>query len=767
MIRKIVQVAAVGLLVGSNYAAAQVASTPSQGNLSLEEIVVTAERRETNLQDTPVSIISMSAEQIEQTGANCLDELSAFVPNLSINFDGSYGKANPEFSIRGIGSGVSSAGAVTERPVGLYIDGIYFARVQGSLLSLVDAGQIDVLRGPQGTLFGRNTTGGAIAYTSTAPSRDQFGSLKIKVGDFAQRAVQLMYNMPVGDETVIRASGAITKQDGYVQRRQYDLGNVDDRIARLQLTSNLTPDLSIDLTATTSQTSSNGDARDVVGIDLGGTGSVRATFRSVEVLLANAGEGPIVQDDPRWVLDDYTVPDYCFLDDINPYTWGSECDTKLSASMDVFTSKLVWDINGDMTLTSISGVLQGDQVSNSDWVWTGAYNRPFSMEYRNIQQEFQFNWDTDRMNLVAGVVYFQEHAVEREITTELSSTGAFAISDVDLLAGRQITRRSERYQSDVDSFGIYSQGTYALTDRLDVTAGVRYSSDVKDINIRYYPVADDPRDRTGGGDENWSDVDWRLATTYNFSDDIMFYASVTDAYKAGIADDSSLERANNVNSIILFIEPEYAQGFEIGARTEWLDRRLRLNLTAYRTDYTNRQSSTLITDPISGVPVIQSINLGDVQYEGLEGDIAFALTNNLTINGSVAFSEYERADNPGGPLENVPKSGWTFGAVYGLELEQGASIDSSLTYGWVDSQFSSAGAAPVENPSYGTLSGRFKYSPAAADWSIAVFGTNLLDENYSTSTTSQAFHSGGGGRAVISEYRARPRSLGIEMAFNF
>ena len=187
------------------------------------------------------------------------------------------------------------------------------------------------------------------------------------------------------------------------------------------------------------------------------------------------------------------------------------------------------------------------------------------------------------LQMMGGVIYFSEDARETEITTEVTrGSGSFALTDAEILAGRQITRRHENYQSKVDSYGVFAQGTWSLMqDRLDITAGVRFSSDDKEVNIRYIPTLDDPRDETGGGSDSWSDTDWRLATSYHYSGDLMIYASVTDAYKAGIADDSSLENRSNTENLIVFIPPERALGYEMGLRSEWLQNRLRINLSLY------------------------------------------------------------------------------------------------------------------------------------------------------------------------------------------
>jgi iron complex outermembrane receptor protein len=756
------------------------AQTPpsTDSDFSLEEIIVTAERREADMQDTPISISSMNAGDIEKTGAGSLDQLADFIPNLNITASGAYGKGNPEFNIRGVGAGTSTAGAVTEKPVGLYIDGLYYSRAQGALLSLIDAERIDVLKGPQGTLFGRNTTGGAIAYTSKMPTQEFEGYVKGKFGQYNQRDLQGMVNIPLSDTTAIKLSAAVQKQDGYVDRGPVDMGNTDDSVLRLQLRSELSDDIQLDFQVSHSETKSNGDARDISSWELGGTAFPRNFFQGLNVLLQAQGEAPLVENDPRLVLDDYTVANYCTLDDLNPLTFGSECKTDLEGSMDVVSAKIKWDLNEDWSLTSITGFLAGEQSNASDWTWTGGYYRPVNHDFDNYSQEFQLSLETDDLKFVTGLIYFHEDAREDEITREVFVSNAIAAADNDINDVTDRIRRKEEYQSLVDSVGVFAQATYSVTEQLDVTAGIRYSSDEKEVTIeRFNTPFETNAARKGTGTETWDDVGWRLAASYNLSDDIMLYASATDAYKAGIADDSAMERSTNVDNLIPFIPPEEALGFEIGLRSEWLDNRLRLNLTAYKTEYTNRQSTRIITIQENGEDraVIESINLGDVDFEGFEADFAFAATENLTISGSIGISDYEQIEAPDEVLPGVPKTNWTLGFTHEKMLSNGATLDSTLRYGYTDDTYSDQGNTTKDrqtiNDGYGLLSGRLEYN-SGENWIVALYGTNLLDENYSTSSAAQTFHIGGSStatetRVVKSRYMGRPRSVGIEVKYNF
>jgi iron complex outermembrane receptor protein len=665
---------------------------------------------------------------------------------------------------------------VTERPVGLYIDGLYYSRVQGSLLSLVDAERIDVLRGPQGTLFGRNTTGGAVAYISKAPTDEFEGFLKGTVGEFNRRDIQGVVNIPFGDTAALKLSAAKLTQDGYVDRGDIDLGNIDDTVAKAQLRLEPSDSLSIDFSASFSETNSNGDPRTIDEVNLNGTSAARF-FDALQISLQNQGEGPLVEDDPRLVLDDYSVPAYCNLDgDGNPYTFGPECETKVKAKMNVQSLTVNWDISETLAFKSITGRLAGDQTQNVDRVWTGGYARPFTHDFENFQQEFQLSFTNDKLFWVSGLVYFSEDGSEEEITTEIRTSGGFGLTPDEINAGLSTTRRDESYTSEVESYGFFSQLTYNITDKLDITLGGRYSEDEKTVEIEYVPTADDPYEASGSGSESWDDVDWRLALSYDITDDVMVYGSITDAYKAGIADDSSIEDRDNTRNSIVFIPPEYAKGYELGFRSEWMDGRLRLNGTIYRTDYTNRQAVELISE-IDGVPLdqpfLQSQNLGDVEFDGYEADFAFVISQSLTVEGSYGVTNYELLDTPDETLEGVPEVSATLGLTHDAEFGVGKSITSSLRYAWTDETYAANEPAGDYNnhvnESRGILNGRVEYVHSE-NVSLAIYGTNLTDENYGTQAYEQTFHIGGNStnqRVVKGRFMGQPRALGVELKYNF
>src|SRR5690606_13254566 len=206
-----------GLVGGGTFAASPV-------HAQLEEVIVTAERREMSLQDTPISVIAFTGDNLELKGVRDMMELANIAPNLDIKGSRGTGNTSPNYQIRGIGGG---GGATGERGVGFYIDNVFMPRTTGPVMRVLDVERIEVLRGPQGTLFGRNSTGGAIRVITRQPGDELEGYVRVTGGKFDRRDITGMINVPLSDNVALRAQVALMEQDGFVQRGPQMLGSID------------------------------------------------------------------------------------------------------------------------------------------------------------------------------------------------------------------------------------------------------------------------------------------------------------------------------------------------------------------------------------------------------------------------------------------------------------------------------------------------------------------------------------------------------------
>ncbi|HEY8518755.1 MAG TPA: TonB-dependent receptor plug domain-containing protein [Gammaproteobacteria bacterium] len=241
--------------------AAGVAAWSAASAQDLEEIIVTAERREMALQDTPISVIAFTGETLEYKGVRDMFELAGTTPNLDIKGSRGTGNTSPNYQIRGIGGG---GGATGERGVGFYIDNVFMPRTTGPVMRVLDVERIEVLRGPQGTLFGRNSTGGAIRVFSRQPSNELDGYLKLTGGNFDHRDVSAMINVPITDRVYFRAQAASLEQDGYVRRGPQMLGDSEDTVVRLQTAWHPSHAVSVTTGLLRTDSESNGSPTDMV-----------------------------------------------------------------------------------------------------------------------------------------------------------------------------------------------------------------------------------------------------------------------------------------------------------------------------------------------------------------------------------------------------------------------------------------------------------------------------------------------------------------------
>ncbi|HMB72459.1 MAG TPA: TonB-dependent receptor plug domain-containing protein, partial [Gammaproteobacteria bacterium] len=357
---------------------------------TLEEIVVTAERRETSLQQTPISVIAFSAETMEFKGIETLEDVASFTPNLDIKGSRGNGNSSPTYQIRGLSGG---GGATGERAVGMYIDGVYMPRTTGPFMNVLDIERIEVLRGPQGTLFGRNSTGGAIRVFTKRPSPEFEGYVELGAGNFGRADLNAVVNVPLSDTVFLRAQGASLNQDGYVRRGSQELGGSEDTMLRLQLAFEPSDELRVGLSLATSETESDGNPQDLATFDMlpnlnyeGGQADWVSDW--LEASGQPRIDGTALPGDSRIVLDDYTMPDWCFIDDIDP-DWDPVCEQWNNSELDQFDVTVDWDFADNLTLSSITGMSDFSSSGVTDWVMLGQELRPDNIQSDVFYQELQ------------------------------------------------------------------------------------------------------------------------------------------------------------------------------------------------------------------------------------------------------------------------------------------------------------------------------------------------------------------------------------------
>lgn len=772
-------------------------------SVTLEEVVVTAERREMALQDTPISIVAMSTETLERKGIEDIADVALFTPNLAIQGSRGSGNNTPTFAIRGISGG---GGATSERGVALYIDGIYVPRTNGSIFKVFDIDRIEVLRGPQGTLFGRNSTGGAIRIVTKQPTNEFESYVRGTVGNFDRHDVSGMVNIPVSDNVAVRAQAAYLHQDGYVERGTQDMGGSEDWLGRLQVAINFTENTKLTLGALYSDSKSDGSPQDIIEWDMRPDLNYQGNYADwMSDAFQAAGQPRLaVYNDPRLIRDDFTMPDTCLLDDFNP-DWDVACEQSNDNEYYQVDANFEWTINDSLKLTSLSGFAHMDHTGATDWQQLGTERRPDDVRSKVLYQELQLNAALfgGAVDLVTGVNYFREEAFSGGYNLNRRGTSTFTPQSPGTPpngdAGLFITLNSNVKQIS-DSYGWFNSATWHATDKMNLTVGARLAYDKKDYRQtrwRGFGATNDfipapGTDRTTvTADDTWTEVDWRGTLDYHFTEDFMAYATVSKAYRAGQYSFTVLPNVPGPlqsGDFIKPIPPEQVLNYELGARTTWFDGRLRINPTAFFMEWTDRQGARQVSCAAEGVVAcptgfrILVVNSGDIDIYGLELDAQFAATDNWSFDGAVGITDYDLKDpvaNTGPNLfPDQASPTWNVGTTYSLPLGD-STLAFNLNYSYVGDQETHPTTGTDSSftlPSYDLTNARIVWTSSSKRNTISLFANNLLDETYATYATrfGGGFWDAGAPtglaappRSMVNVVRGRPRDYGVTFQHNF
>ena len=792
----------------------------------IQDIIVTAERRATNLQNTPLSIVAVTQEMVEARGIQDLQGLSQFTPNLSITPTRGNGNGATNFVIRGISGGGGAAG---ERGVGLYVDGIYMPRTSGAVLRVLDVDRIEVLRGPQGTLFGRNSTGGAIRIFSKQPSQSFEASIEGTVGNFNHTDVIGMLNVPLGGGFALRVQGAYLDKGGFVTRGPEKLGAERDYVGRVQLRGELGSGLTLSAGFLYNRSEANGTPFVVQEFDLrpGIDGIIQGNYAGwLNDAFKAAGQAPIAPyNDSRFVKGDYAAPDVCFLDDFNP-DYDPACSQINNDTFWQADLRLDWVLSDTTSLHSITGYSKLKHRAMNDQEMIGFERRYDDIDSKVFYQELQFNAALfqNAVDLVVGGTFFREKSSapnnyilnRRGTAIYPSNRGTPPNAD-----GGLYTRTISDVFQTSRSWGAFASATWHIVEGLNLTGGLRQAWDHKDYTQhRYqpalYPITPTPFSlqppdflvapgtsrSSASKSEPFHALDYRVTLDYHFTPDIMLYGTISKAYKAGSfsATLQSYTASNpgtgaNQDSIVSTIPNEKVINYEGGLRTTLFDRRLRLNPTIFLMHWTNRQSAIRVNCgtgalanlvpgsaacPVGFLPLLQ--NQGDAWIRGLELDGQLVVGGGLTLDGSLGLTRYKLKNAPAGVTHlfpDIPKTSFTLGGTYSVDAGFG-QVTMNMNYAYVGKQ----SVYPDDTidsgyilPSYGLVNARIQVAPASLPVTVTLYANNLLNDVYAT--YAQRFGGGfwdAGGpstvfsappRNMLSVVRGRPREMGLQVKFNF
>jgi len=716
------------------------ATDPTLGE-GLQEVVVTGQRVESNLQDTPAAISVLSAESLNEAGISELAELEGAVPNVSTN-----NSDRLQIIIRGI-----TSNDFTEKgdpSASVMFDGVYIARPQAQNVILFDVERVEFLRGPQGTLWGRNTTAGVINKITAKPVNEFKAAVNATVGDYGARQSDAMINLPVNDKFALRLALSRNQRDSYIKdsvEQQFpDDPARDDTAGRLSASWDINDDINLLMRA---------DYADAGGTFGGETG----------ILLAN-NYGPVIPGEVTRQIgdksDDMRTRDWQMMTspEQNNHTWGVVAELNWSLpSFDVAYLGSYRELHRDEGF--VKTIVKGS---------TNANYRQSSHEVRIL-----FAGDSPLIGQ-AGLYYFEE---ESDIVLAFDDyfiyfpdygPSVFAFSQDPTIA---------------ENKAVFAQATYAFTDQLNVTAGVRYSEDRKERTGSSALVSSlqvhNPDDAffwlSNSAHGTWSKTTWRLGFDYHANDDNMVFGSIATGYKAGGFNDGCEAGTTDDNGIFcnqvrspddLYYKPEELTAYEFGMKSSFWDNHLRVNGTVFYYDYSNMQLSGSVF--LDNAPQLVIKNAGKARVKGLEVEMKYLLAENHKFD--LAFSlldgKYREYDAPVGDgstsldfsgydMDRTPDFTLSLGYTYTQNLSSGGDVDYRINSQYSDSYVIANRAAIYEQPSFTKTDASVTYHSDDASWYLRAFGKNLENKIQLGSVTSSTL------------YGSSPRTWGVGAGYKF
>jgi iron complex outermembrane receptor protein len=669
----------------------------SQDGLSVDTIVVTARRFEENVQNAPIAITAVTGEGLEIRDVDDVAGLTEIAPNVTIssgNFSGN-GSAAVAF-IRGIGQ--IDFTLTTDPGVGIYVDGVYYARAVGSVLDLFDVKRVEVLRGPQGTLFGRNSTGGAISIFTKDPPRDFGASGRIIVGGDDRYEGFASVGGMVSDTLGIIASGLIRRQDGVaVDASGRDLGDDHMQGARAKAVWKATDSFELTL------------AGDYVSEQEGS---------APEVPLVRAADGSVDNTKTKFYFSPATAA--MGESGTRSEAWGVSLTADAAVS-DVVSVKL---ITAHRSLDSLFH--RQPSPLTSRFYSTDPY------DHRQFSGELQATAKLERFQLVAGAFYMSEHGSNLGIV----DVGA-APTGFPRLIGTEI---------DNENWAVFGEATVSLTDRLRVIGGLRYTDETKGARFTSQSIPGVTRGTTSASpvistigfnpdqELNFNKATYRGVVQYDVSDQLNFYGSYSTGFKSGGFN------PRLVGALVsgFFKEPDIFLPESVAtaeAGLKFQNRNLRLNVAAFHTDYTNIQ--------ISGAPpgqiATQTFNGAKAKVDGLEVEMNWAATPALLLDASLGLMDARYTSINANSAEVTLKDKFVFtppytlglGATHLLSLGSAGEVRShvgAFRSGRV--HFEPSNAIATFEDGYTTVDASITYLSPGEEWKLTFGVNNLTDERY-------------------------------------
>lgn len=696
---------------------------------ALEEVTVTAQKREQSLQEVPVAVTAFNEDSLVENGVSDLSDIQKLTPNTTLQVSRGTNSTLTAY-IRGIGQQDPLWGF--EPGVGIYVDDIYVARPQGAVMDVFDVERIEVLRGPQGTLYGKNTIGGAVKYVTKKLTGDTEFRIRGGLGSYNQRDLVLSGQTGITDTAAIGFALASYQRDGYGENviTGADNYNKDIVSGRVSLELNPSEALWIRLAADSTQDDSN----------------ARFGF-----LMEDAPTGPETQ-----------------LDSVYDHMSNMPSDNSVETSGVSLTAE--WQMSDRITLKSMTASRTGDTETNIDF---DSINRPdFDVPayYKDEQltQEFQLSWAGDSANLVSGIYYYDG-----------SAEGGF-----DAVLGMYGITQNVSGSVDTQSIAAYANYEMSLTDQLNLTLGGRYTIDEKSADVYkgnylgvYSPMFADRYDGTPAmetpyailtdysNSDEWGQFSPKAGVNYQFDNDTMVYASYSSGFKSG-GFDMRGDASVNPETVDGY-DPETVDTYEFGLKTQLLDNRIRLNAAAFHTNYDDMQVTVQTFSEATQSFSSAVINAGQSEIQGLELEMMASITDRLTSNIVLGYTDTDYIEvidsginiaDQWGAFQYSPTKTALGQLSYSMDVLGGElSLNSSVSYRSEMQIYAAPG--PLDVDSVTLFDAGATYFSGDGNWQLSLQGKNLGDEEYRNAGYT-AF-------GWVTGYYGTPRTLALSGSYNF
>ncbi len=796
-----------GLLIGASIGVL-VCALPASAQMSdADEIVVTAQKRDQSLQDVPIAIQVVDDQFISDLAADDISDVSAFIPGLDV---GAGSPTQPRYTIRGVTT--SDFGVGTDPAVGVYVDGLYSARSGAAVLSFGDIERIEVLKGPQGTLFGRNAAAGAVSIVTKKPTSEFEGSVGLRLGNYGKKRGEVMLNVPVADNLALRVNALYNERDGLFTDAATgkDLSTQKNWAARAALKWDVSE--ATDATLTWTHDELDQDARPAIGIVAIPAAPNRPTFPPNPAAYLNPFNTPIVND----VVDNHETRN---LDEVSLF--------------------INHDVNESITLTSISSWREFQTENREDEDGTNRIDLYFDTnnqeQNESWYQELRLAGETGAVNWIVGASYFDEKANQVSntftytdaVNTALGNIG-FGTPFADLENGLLIpfdvpaTMFGHGWQEAVynegrfKAYAAFADAIWAVNDRLNLTLGGRYTEDKKefqwenglrvapeldatlaaldgmgllalagtspadfqfDLVFDLSPLAGVPCDNGVTVAEgvpcllkrSWNNFSPRAVIDYKLTDNIMGFASFAKGYKAGGF--NSVEAASEFDN-------EDVSNFEIGMKSEFPEYNLLLNLSGFRYVYKDKQAIRLSTPAGSSVPQY-IVETSDDQAWGIDLQTVYRPAEGLKFFGNAQYIDatYKRqtsgsgADLSGEPT-GEPKLSASFGVRYETDVSFGRiAVQAAHAYKGKTRPNSESNAQGATSATTAFETGkaqnrtdlRLSVTDKSGRYEWGVYANNVFDNQYVSGVNNLTANTFGTPFVSVSE----PMFWGSDIKINF